>query len=166
LMSSKDQYLIFVLDKRKFAINITSVKRIALSVEVTDLPEGPGIVIGVINVKGQIIPVVNIRKRFGLPDKEIDLMDHFVIARTSTRTVAMVVDDVLEIKTITGDKKIPKEEILPEMKHVAGALKIAGDIVLIHDIDAFLSLKEDREIDKALKKLDKKVKKGTPKGEK
>ncbi|MCD6116027.1 purine-binding chemotaxis protein CheW [bacterium] len=159
-MSDRDQYLIFVLDKKKFAINIKSVKRIALSVEVTDLPEGPGIVMGIINVKGQVIPVVNIRKRFGMPGKDIDLMDHFIITKTSTRIVAMVVDDVIEITKIANNKKILKDEILPGMKHVAGALKIAGDIVLIHDIESFLSLGEEREIDKALKKVNEKAKKG------
>jgi len=152
-MADTNQYLIFKLDERTFALSINSIKRIALAVEVTPLPESPGIVLGVINVNGQIIPVVSIRRRFGLEEKAIGLMDHFVIAKTSTRTVAIVVDDVVGIQRIALKSQVSKDAVLPEMKHVKGIIKIDGNIIMIHDIDDFLSLEESRAVEKALTKM-------------
>lgn len=152
-MEKKDQYLIFMLDKRRFAVTLSAVKRISLAVEIVPLPEGPDIVMGVVNVKGEILPVVDIRKRFGLPEKEIDIRDHFLITQTKTRKVVMVVDDVEGIESIKQNKQIEKNNILPEIKHVKGVIKFDGDIILIHDIDDFLSLEEDKKINTALKKI-------------
>ena len=89
-MEKKDQYLIFMLDKRRFAVTLSAVKRISLAVEIVPLPEGPDIVMGVVNVKGEILPVVDIRKRFGLPEKEIDIRDHFLITQTKMVCVCRV----------------------------------------------------------------------------
>src|SRR3712207_6774571 len=93
-MNNSRRYVVFTLDEHGYALPLSFVERIVRAVEVTPLPKAPEIVLGVINVQGRVIPVVNIRKRFRLPEREIELSDQFIIARTAKRTIALVVDAV------------------------------------------------------------------------
>ena len=81
------QLVVFFLDGQRYGLHLSTVRRVVRAVEVRALPSAPGIVLGVINIEGRIIPVINVRRRFGLPDKEIDLDDHFIVAATARRTV-------------------------------------------------------------------------------
>jgi purine-binding chemotaxis protein CheW len=104
----------------------------------------------VINLQGSITPVMDIRKRFGLPDREISLSDHLVIAKTSRRTVALRVDEVTGVIE-TGAKGITgSEEILPSLDYIEGVVKLDDGMILIHDLDRFLSLDEEKSLDDAL----------------
>jgi purine-binding chemotaxis protein CheW len=67
--------VVFTLDARRYAVPLSTVERIIRAVEITPLPQAPEIVLGVINVQGRIIPVVNTRKRFRLPECDIRLSD-------------------------------------------------------------------------------------------
>ncbi len=66
-MEQLNQYVVFTLDEQRYVLHLSAVKRIIRVVEITPLPKAPDIVLDVVNVEGQIIPVVNIRKRFRLP---------------------------------------------------------------------------------------------------
>jgi purine-binding chemotaxis protein CheW len=142
--------VVFTLDDQQYALHLSAVERIVLAVEVTPLPKGPEIVIGVINVQGRIIPVFNIRKRFRLPEHEIELSDQFIIAHTSKRTVALVADRVKDIFDRSDQEIISAEEIVPGIEYVKGVVKLEDGLVLIHDLDTFLSLQEEIALDKAL----------------
>jgi hypothetical protein len=77
--------VVFNLDEQQYALHLAAVERIVRVAEITPVPKAPAIVLGVINVQGQVIPVINIRKRFRLPDREMSLSDHLIIARTAKR---------------------------------------------------------------------------------
>jgi len=150
-MEEINRFVVFKLDEQQFALYLSSVKRIAHAVEVTPLPKAPDIVMGVINLQGQIVPVVNIRKRFRFPERRMELSDYFVIGRTPERLVAILVDDIGEIVEISKKKVINTGQILPGIDYIKGAVKVEGNIVLIHDLDRFLSLEEEQQIDEAIK---------------
>jgi len=152
VMIDVEQFVFFQLDSQLFALPLSNVQRIARSVEITPLPQAPDIVIGVINVRGQIIPAVDFRKRLNLPPKELSLKDHLIIAKTDRRSVALLVDDVTEISRINDDQITQRESILSKMPLVKGAVKVKGEIILIHDLEKFLSLDEEKELETALKK--------------
>src|SRR5881397_433615 len=95
--SSPSQLVVFTLDEARYALRLSAVERIVRVPEITALPRGPEIVLGVVNIQGDITPVMNIRKRFGLPEREPDLSAHLLLARTSRRVVALVADAVLEV---------------------------------------------------------------------
>ncbi len=80
-----DGLLVFALDERRFAIALSAVSSVIRAVEVTPLPQSPEIVMGVINVRGTIIPVVNLRKRFGVQDRGLRISDFILIAHTAHR---------------------------------------------------------------------------------
>jgi len=143
----------FSLDDRKFALYVSAVQRIVRVVEVTALPKAPEIVSGIINMQGQVIPVFDIRMRFHLPAREVQLNDELIIADTAKRTVALLVDSVNDVIEIPEEKIIAAEQILPELEYVEGVVKTEGGMVLIHDLEKFLSRHEEKALDEAMEAL-------------
>ena len=72
-MGKPDQLLVFALGDQRCALYLPVVDRVVRMVEITPLPKAPDIVLGVVNVHGEVIPVINVRKRFGLPQRDIAL---------------------------------------------------------------------------------------------
>ena len=149
-MNNSHQHLVFTLDEHCYALPLSVVERIVRVVDVTPLPKAPEIVLGIVNVEGQVRPVVNVRKRFRLPEREIDLSDQLIIAHTAKRTVALIVDAV-GVAECQDQEVFPAEQILPAMEYFDGVAKLKDGLVLIHDLDKFLSLEEEEALDVALK---------------
>lgn len=131
-------------------MSLSSVERIVRVVEITSLPKAPDIVLGVVNVQWQIIPVINIRRRFGLSGREIDLNDHMVIARTSRRNIAFVVDNAIGVIEITEKDVAAKEDIFPDLDYVTGIAKYDKCMIHILDLETILSSHEEKSLDYAL----------------
>lgn len=138
------------LDERHYALPLRNVDRIEQAVEVTPLPQAPEIVMGVIRVREQVIPVIDVRRRFRLAAKEIALSDQMVIARARRRTVALLVDQVAGVIDISSAAAVPGYEVFPELQYLRGVVKLEDGLVLIHDLDEFLSLEEESGLDRAL----------------
>jgi purine-binding chemotaxis protein CheW len=144
------QLVPFLLDDHRYALHLGVVDRVIPAVEITPLPRAPGIVLGLINIRGKIIPTLNIRRRLRLPERETELKDHFIIANTSKRTVAIPVDMVRGVIQIS-DREITKAmDILPGLEYVEGVVRLKEGLLLIHDLERFLSLEEGTILDEAL----------------
>jgi len=143
----------FNLDDQKYALFLSAVIRIIRVVEITRLPKAPEIVLGVINMHGLVIPVFDIRKRFRLPPRDTQLDDQMIVASTSKRTVALLVDSVNDVIDIPEEKIIAGKKILPGMEYVEGVVKTEDGMILIHDLETFLSLHEGKALDEALEAL-------------
>ena len=143
-------HVAFTLDEGHYALDLNAVERIIQTVEVTLLPEAPDIVLGVINIHGKIIPVVNIRRRFHLPEKDIEPTNRLIIAHTLKRTVALVVDVVLGVIETPEDRVVKADTVLPGMDYVQGVVKMEDGMILIHDLNKFLSLEEEKTLDTAI----------------
>ncbi|MEK6621185.1 MAG: chemotaxis protein CheW [Planctomycetota bacterium] len=152
-MDTSLQLVIFNLDALQLALPLSVVERVIHVVKVTPLPHAPEIVIGVINVHGRIIPVVNIRKRFRLPEREPRLHDQLMILQTSKISVAIMVDAVGSVVERQDQEVIMADKILPHIEYVKGAIKLENNIIFIHDIDTFLSLEEEKTLFNALGKV-------------
>jgi len=150
-MENSDSLLAFALDRQRYALSLSSVENSIRSVEITSLPKAPSIVKGVINVHGRIIPVIDVRKRFGLSQRELGPSDHMIIAHTSKRHVALVVDRVIGVIEATGREIVKTETVVPHTEYVAGVIKLPDGLILIHDLALFLSLDEEAALNDALK---------------
>jgi purine-binding chemotaxis protein CheW len=73
---------LFTLDAGRYALSLEVVERVVPALELTPLPTAPDIVQGVFNLHGRIVPVMNLRRRFGLPERAIELSDHLIVAQT------------------------------------------------------------------------------------
>jgi purine-binding chemotaxis protein CheW len=148
---AKRAFVVFHLDERRHAVDLATVERVARLVDITPLPHAPGIIAGVIDVEGQVIPVVDIRERLGLPKHEASLGDRLIIARTAHRRIAFVADAVSGVIT-TSSEHIDAQMILSSTQRMEGVLKLADGLVLIHDLTRFLSLDEETQLDASLKR--------------
>jgi len=151
LQTVTDQIVVFSLDELLYALPLNTVVRVIHAVEIRFLPKAPEVISGIINVQGQIIPVADIRKRFGLVAREIDPDDRIIIADTGTRHVAILVDTVTGIRDLAPGQQKKAEETLPFAEHLRGVAKIDNELILIYDLEQFLSLDEDKELEQALK---------------
>ena len=149
-MSTSPHYVVFSLGEPQFALRLSEVVRVIRAVEVTPLPGAPELVLGVVNLLGRITPVFHTRQRFRLPEREIDVSDQFIIARALTRTVALVVDTVRGVHESEEQDTVAAERILPLMEPIEGVVKLKDGLMLIHDLDRFLSLEEAQTLDAAL----------------
>lgn len=91
------QLVEFVLEGQRHALPMVAVERVAPVVEVTPLPGAPAAVLGAIDVGGRILAVFSLRRHLGLPDRALRLSDAFLIARTSRRLVALLVDEMRDV---------------------------------------------------------------------
>ena len=142
--------VVFALDEPRYALPLSAVERVVRSVEITPLPNAPAIVQGAINVQGRIIPVVNIRERLQLPAREMSCNDHFIIAQTKRRNVALVADYVAGIRELADRDMVSAGQSLPFVEYLQGVAKIEDNLILIYDLDSFLSLEEERMLDNAI----------------
>jgi purine-binding chemotaxis protein CheW len=148
--NNRNRIVVFALDEPRYALPLSAVKRVVRSVEITPLPNAPAIIQGAINVQGTIIPVVNIRERLQLPAREIHCGDHFIIARTQRRNVALVADYVADIRELADRDMVSAKQALPFVEHLHGVAKTEDNLILIYDLDSFLSLEDERALDNAL----------------
>ncbi len=125
-------------------------------VAIAPLPGAPEIVEGVINVRGTIVPVFNLRARFGLPARPVDPSQHLVILGTATRPAAVRVDAAEDFISIP-DADITSAAALADTglgvegtRHVAGVAATPDGTTIIYDLAAFLSLDESAILDHAL----------------
>ena len=150
-MNTSNSLVIFTLDEHSYALHLPAVERALRMVEISPLPKAPEIVLGVINVQGRIVPVFNVRKRFRLPERETSLSDQLIVAQTSRRTVAMLVDAVSGVVAYPEQQVITADRVLPGLEYLEGVAKLDGGMILIHDLDKFLSLEEETTLDTALR---------------
>jgi purine-binding chemotaxis protein CheW len=144
--------VLFTLDEPRYALLLAAVERVVRAVEITPLPKAPEIVLGVINAQGRILPVLDIRKRFRLPTREISVDNRFIIARTKQRQVALVVDSVAGVHELTEREIVNAKQALPFAQYLKGVAKLEDNLVLIHDLDQFLTLDEEQVLDGTLAK--------------
>lgn len=142
--------IVFTLDELRFAVYLSAVERVVQAVEITPLPKAPKIVLGVINVKGQIVPVLDIRQRLHLPRRDMDINDQFILARASSRLVALVVDSVNELLAIEERELVAADQIPYGTEYIRGVVKLENNLVLICDLDQFLSLGNEQKLEKVM----------------
>lgn len=145
-----EEYVVLCLDELRIALPLPVVERVIHAIYVTPLPGAPDIVLGVVNIQGRVIPVVNIRGRFRLEDRQIALTDRLVIAHTDQRPVALVADAVSGVLEYAEPALVDAENILPGLEYVDGVVKLEDGLILIHNLNRFLSLDEESALEQAM----------------
>jgi purine-binding chemotaxis protein CheW len=149
LLAGIEPLLLFTLDEPRFALNLSTVERVVQAVEVMPLPKAPRYVLGVIDVQGQVLPVVDIRQCFGLPPREVGLNDQFILARTANRRVALVVDAVGGVCDWAEHELVPAGDLMPGAGFIHGVAKVGEQLVLICDLEQILVFDDEPALDLA-----------------
>lgn len=146
------QLIVFILDEQRYGLALSVVERVVRLVEIAPLARAPEIVRGVINFQGQVVPVLDVRRRIGLPERTTALSDHLIIARTPRRTMALTVETVLGVIECAADDWTASEQILPGLRFLRGVVKLPDGLLFIHDLDEFLSLEEEQILEEAMRR--------------
>jgi purine-binding chemotaxis protein CheW len=142
--------LVFTVDGYRFAADLDRVERVVAAVEATPLPGAPDIVRGVINLRGAVVPVLDLRRRLGLAAVADRLSDRLIIACTGHGRAALAVDAVLGIEQLPRLSLSRPDQIPPQPAKVAAVAATAAGILVIEDLDRVLSQQEDQQLDNAL----------------
>jgi purine-binding chemotaxis protein CheW len=136
-----DQLLAFEIDGYQFGLHLRSVHRVVQAVEIQPVPDLPDTISGLINVHGTIIPVLNTRKRLGLPERPVALSDYFVIAATERQALALIVDSIQGVLNYSANQLISLDDVLPE-KTPVNVLRIVDGILLVYNPEKSLEAGE------------------------
>ncbi len=148
--ATHDPIVLFALDEQPCALPLRVVERVVRAVAITPVPTAPPIVLGVINVRGAVLPVVDVRRRFHQPARELDPSHRFILARTATRRVVLIVDAVTGVRVLADHQVTSADRALPFAPHLRGVARMEDGLALIYDLDRFLSLDEERALDASL----------------
>ena len=149
------KYLTFTLDEEEYGIGIIKIKEIIGMMAITSVPQTPEFVKGVINLRGKVIPVVDLRLRFGL--NAIDYTERTCIivveieGHSEKVTIGVVVDAVSEVLNIKGDdiEDTPTFGTKLNTDYILGMAKMEGGVKILLDIDCVLSEHEISALEKA-----------------
>lgn len=149
------QWVIFTLDSARFALPLQSVERIVHAVQLTPLPLAPAVVAGIVDVEGEVLPVFDLRHRFGLPARALDPADHLLIARTAQRRVVLIVDAAEGVQQHTADApsgmtRFAADPAGADRGALDGVLTAEAGLILIQDLERLLSAEEDALLQDAL----------------
>lgn len=140
----------FTLDDRRCALRLDVVVRVEQAVRITPLPDAPPVVLGLVDWHGTLVPVVDLRVRFGMPSRPERAEDHLVVARTSRRLLAVLADAVEPVVEVDAAGLLPLDDMIPGATAVAGVARLADGLVVVHDLDTALSLDDETALDQAL----------------
>jgi purine-binding chemotaxis protein CheW len=132
------------------AVPVTAVQEVVRAVAVSPLPDVPPFVEGVINARGTLVPVFDLRRRFGLPPTPPALHHHFVLAFAGSRLAALRVDRALDLVQVAESELSPPEALVGGGRHVASIARLPDGVLVIQDLEAFLSTSESGRLDAAL----------------
>jgi purine-binding chemotaxis protein CheW len=134
------QYLSFTLDEEHYAIEILRIQEIRGYSGITPIPNTPPYVRGVMNLRGTVIPVVDLRARFSMAPREYNKFTVVIVVTMGERIAGLVVDavsDVLEIPA-SGVRPAPDFGARSDMRFIAGMTEAAGKLVVLLEIDRLL----------------------------
>jgi len=132
--------LTFGVGKEQYAIPIQYVTEIIGIQSITDLPDVPEYVKGVINLRGRVIPLVDVRLRFGFPEREYDSRTCIIVTKINDFTVGLIIDTVKEVIDIPEQQIDPPPKVRKgeESRFIKGLGKIENAVIIILDMEKFL----------------------------
>lgn len=147
------QVVSFKIGDEEFGVNILQVQEINRLVQINRVPNAPGFIEGVMNLRGKIVPVVNLRKRFGLPQKEYDKNTRVVVVELNGKTVGFIVDSVSEVLRFSkNDVESPPDLIATiDGEYITGIAKLSERLLILLDLEKVLTVEEKEILKEALK---------------
>lgn len=147
-MAKSFQLVVFSIGKELYGVGIESLQEIVRVPEVTEVPDAPGFLEGVINLRGRIVPVINLRKRLRLSGAERTKFTRVLITENGKNTVGLLVDSVSEVlKVMPDDIEGPPEMISAiGVEYITGVAKNDGRLIILLDIKRILSLEDIKKV--------------------
>jgi len=135
------QLVTFSIDGEEFGVDILTVQEIIRTMEITKVPRAPDFVEGVINLRGKVIPIIDLRCRFGLESKTHDSHTRIIVIQISQVVVGFVVDSVSEVLRIPVSTVEPPPPVVAglDSDYISGVGKLKDRLLILLDLDKLLS---------------------------
>jgi len=149
---NEQQVVSFQLGHEEFGVDILLVQEINRMLNITRLPQSPDFVEGVINLRGRVIPVINLRKRFRLADKESDKNTRIVVVNVENNIIGLVVDSVSEVLRLPSDTIEPAPPMVSGAgsEYIKGVGKRGKTLLILLDLNRLLSSQEWTQLKKVI----------------
>ena len=140
------QLVSFTLAKETYGIEITKVREIILITEITHVPEAPAFLRGLINLRSTVIPVIDLRARFGMPPGEVSDENRIMVLQACGKTIGIVVDAVSEVLRVKQEQIAPPPPTVAGLgrDYLSGLVKLDKQLLILLDIDKIFG---DEEMD-------------------
>jgi len=144
------QLVTFTLGTEEYGVDIMRVQEIIRMQDITRVPQMPAFIEGVLNLRGNVIPVVDLRKRFALPTAEQTAQTRIVVVNVGDRTTGVVVDAVSEVLRLAEDQIEPPPAVVAGIGHeyLRGVGKVGGRLIILLDLDRILTVTELNQLEK------------------
>ena len=139
--------LLFTIDAARYAIPLRDVAEVVSAVNVLALPDAPGIVEGVVNVRGDVVPVLSLRARLGHAPRQSDISEYFILVNARHRRVIIRSDTTPEIVSLPEIKASIDE---PVERALAGVLPLPSGVAVFQDINRFIEGDDEPALESAL----------------
>ncbi|MCW5756030.1 MAG: chemotaxis protein CheW [Phycisphaeraceae bacterium] len=141
LVDESLQLVTFEVASEEFAVDILAVHEINRMMELTRVPQAPREIEGVINLRGKIIPVMDLRKRFGLPHRERDEQTRIIVVEVSSRVIGFIVDRVRQVLPISRSIVEPAPDMVAtiDSQFISGVGKLPDRLLILLDLDRLLN---------------------------
>lgn len=149
-MSQISNLLVFTVSGLRCALPLSEIERVVHAVRINPAPRAPEIVMGLVNVQGRVMPVLNIRKLFCLADTGIAINDRLIIARAAALPVAIVVDEVSGVYSRSELDITTPDELYSDIECLQGVAKMKDGVLYIYNLDGFFSSEIAAEIARLL----------------
>jgi purine-binding chemotaxis protein CheW len=148
---SEEQLVVFELAKEVYGLDIAKVQEIIRMQEITNVPRAPRFVEGVINLRGKIIPIIDMRKRFDLEASDHSPESRIIVVEIGTHTIGMIVDGVSEVLRIPTSVIEPPSPVVTtvDSEYLRGIAKLENRLIILLDLDKVLSYAEKRSLEEA-----------------
>jgi purine-binding chemotaxis protein CheW len=142
MAATSSQYCTFWVDGLYFGVAVSEVQEVLRYQELTAVPCGPEAVHGLINLRGQIVTALDLRRRLGLPDRPTDRKPMNVVVRSDDGVVSLLVDEIGDVLDASaGAFERPPETLRgPSRDLIRGAFKLDKQLLLVLDTEAVLAL--------------------------
>jgi len=140
-MENSEHYILFSLAGTTYAVRSGEVQQMDMVEQITPVPNAPPSVEGVVFLRGQVIPAINLRIRFGFPKVSYDLRTRLIVVRQGNRSVGLIVDTAREFVVIPAATIQPPPEGISNLsgRYLAGIATVGNRLVLILNIDEVIN---------------------------
>ncbi|KHK04059.1 chemotaxis protein CheW [Desulfovibrio aerotolerans] len=138
------QLVTFSIGEEEFGVDILSVQEIIRMMDITKVPRAPDFVEGVINLRGKVIPIIDLRRRFGLSTRDHDKHTRIIVIEINNMIVGFVVDSVSEVLRIPASTVEPPPPVVSglESEYISGVGKLEDRLLILLDLNKLLSGEE------------------------
>jgi len=140
------QLVSFKLGKEEFGVDILKVQEINRMLQITDMPNSPDFVEGIVNLRGRIIPVIDLKKRLKMKEKEYDNSTRIIVVELAGKTIGFIVDEVSEVLRIESNITEAPPDMVAGINsdYITAVAKLEDRLLILLDLNKVLTQEEEK----------------------